>query len=155
MWRLCPLPNHQDEDLASILVLKLHPFGLFFASFIGQKGLDLGIIKLVADFIKQSGLIKFVYRSDREPAILAMIESAVALSGREGTKAPSSDDDTDGDRISEIDPADVPSAEAVDNAVQESTPILAVPEHSHPGESASNDKPKGPFAQWRIRCVSS
>ena len=84
----CHVRNTQDDDLASILVLKLFPVGMFFASVIGEKGLDLGIIKLVSDFIKNCGLLKFVYKSDREPAILTMLEAAVALSGREGQVIP-------------------------------------------------------------------
>ena len=123
--------NQQDDDLASMLVLKLYPVGLFFACLISQKGLDLGVIKLVADFIKQAGLLKFVYRSDREPAILTMLESAVALSGREGAKANPYDGKDDGDRISELDPADIPKVEEVQEAVEESTPVQAVPEHTH------------------------
>ena len=47
--------NQQDEDIASMLVLKLYPVGLFFASIVGQKGLDLGIIKLCPSSLSMQG----------------------------------------------------------------------------------------------------
>ena len=60
----------------------------------------------------------FAYRSDREPAIVALIQDACAMAGRNGVKVLAVDD------------------EAPDPEVDKTQ--VAVPEHSHPGESQSN-----------------
>ena len=54
---------------------------LFVASTVDQKGQDMGVTKLVSEFIKNWGPVKFVNRSCREHATLNMMESAVAMSG--------------------------------------------------------------------------
>ena len=57
----CHVRNSQDDDLASILVMKLFPVGMYFASVIGEKGLDLVIIKPASTSIeKHCGVLTFV-----------------------------------------------------------------------------------------------
>ena len=55
---------------------------------------DPRVVNLIERFIKECGLTQFTDRSDREPAIAAMFDDAVALSGRNGKRddAPSTSD---------------------------------------------------------------
>ena len=59
------------------------------------------MVARIMRFFKEVGLTHFAYRNDREPAIMAMIEEACALSGRKGVKvslgADVSDEDVDVD----------------------------------------------------------
>ena len=66
----------------------------------------------------ESGLLHFAYRSDREPAIVSLIQDACAMAGRNGVNVHAVED------------------EAVDPGFERAR--IAVPEHSHPGESQSN-----------------
>ena len=103
------------------------------------KGWAAYVTQHVSQFIKDCGLTHFAYRSDREPSILLMLEEAVQLSGRNGEKIGPNIPATPTDPV----PSDIPSAE---NTQLDPSPsgvdssVLAVPEHSHPGESASNGK---------------
>ena len=69
-------------------------------------------------FIMECGLLHFAYRSDREPAIVSLIQDACAMAGRNGVLVQAVED------------------EAADPEVERAR--IAVPEHSHPGESQSN-----------------
>ena len=140
-------PKHNDDsDPMTVLVIRVYPYKLFFACSVSSKGRDPHVINRLARFIKECGLLHFTFRSDREPAIMSMMEEAVALSGRRGTKdnveeAPGAiahDElfDANGDLRpgeAEVDgDAHVPSTVAVDSA------HTAAPELTHPGESQSN-----------------
>ena len=59
---------------------------------VDRKGTDDDLISRVSNFITETGLVKFAYRSDREPAILTLFEESVRLSGREGRKLEKGDD---------------------------------------------------------------
>ena len=89
----------------------------------------------------------FAYRSDKEPSIIALIEEACSRAGRRGVPAKSVEDKVvleDGAHAEGFVP------EAGDHACGELQPEenphaidsaqIGVPEHSHPGESASNGK---------------
>ena len=76
-----------------------------------MKGPDLPMVKRLAQFVRDCGLTRFVYKSDREPAIRALLADAAQLAGLKAEQE-STDDD----------------AEAT----------IAVPETSTPGESQSN-----------------
>ena len=78
--------NSRDEVLLTLLVVRLYPSGLWFVCVCDRKGHDDALIGRLAKFISEAGLIKFAYRSDREPAILTLFDEAVRLSGREGQK---------------------------------------------------------------------
>ena len=140
-------PKHNDDsDPMTVLVIRVYPYKLFFACSVSTKGRDPHVINRLARFIKECGLLHFTFRSDREPAIVSMMEEAVALSGRRGTKdhveeAPGAVAhadlfDANGDLRpgeAEVDgEAHVPSTVAVDSA------HTAAPELTHPGESQSN-----------------
>ena len=66
----------------------------------------------------ECGLVHFAYRSDREPAIVSLIQDACAMAGRNGRQVQAVED------------------EAVEPEVERAH--IAVPAHSHPGESQSN-----------------
>ena len=55
------------------------------------------MVAIIVRLIKETGLTHFAYRSDREPAITAMIDAACARSGRKGIKVGPDDDDVAAD----------------------------------------------------------
>ena len=67
-----------DEDNATILVLKLYPYKLVFACLVNGKGSDPLAVARLCRFIMECGLVHFAYRSDREPAIVSLIQDACA-----------------------------------------------------------------------------
>ena len=109
-----------DEDTATILVLKLYPYKLLFACVVNNKGSDPLTVARLCRFIMECGLVHFAYRSDREPAIVSLIQDACAMAGRNGVQVHAVEDEA-----AEVD---------VERA------HIAVPEHSHPGESQSNGR---------------
>ena len=66
----------------------------------------------------ECGLLHFAYRSDRDPATVSLIQDACAMAGRNGVNVHAVEDE--------------PAEPTVERA------HVAVPEHSHPGESQSN-----------------
>ena len=64
-------------------------------------------------FIMECGLVHFAYRSDREPAIVALIQDACAMAGRNDVSVQAVEDE---------------APEPEDDRAQ-----VAFPEHSHPG----------------------
>ena len=127
--------DSKDEGLATILVLRLFPYRLTFAFVVAAKGPDVLVISRLAKLITDCGLVHFAYRSDREPAIVAMIREACAMAGRKGVHV-AGDDEV----VVELEGGDLQAGEIQPDvhprAVEESH--VAVPEHSHPGESQSN-----------------
>ena len=107
-----------DDENVTILVLKLFPYKLIFACVVPSKGSDPLVVARLCRFIQECGLLHFAYRSDREPAIVSLIQDACAMAGRNGVKVQAIED------------------EALDPEVDKAR--VAVPEHSHPGESQSN-----------------
>ena len=106
------LRNREDEDFATVLVGKCYPSRQVMATVIDAKGMDYFAVQQVADFIRECGLTRFVWKSDQEKAVRALVEEAVKRSGRSGDLVP-----TDG-----------------------TTPVVAVPEASPVGSSASNGR---------------
>ena len=90
-----------------------------FACVVDVKGTDEYAVRRMVDFIKESGLTNFVYKNDKENAIIALMEEAVRRSGRAGRRMP----------------RDVPLPDGVDANAGD---VSAVPENSAVGESASN-----------------
>ena len=100
------LRNKDDDDFATVLVGKCYPSRQILACVLDGKGLDELAINRVAAFIRECGLTKFVWKSDQERALRALMEEAIKRSGRSGS--------TD--------------------------PVVAVPEASPVGSSASNGR---------------
>ena len=132
----CFLKTTTDSGHLPVLVIRIYPFKLFFAMVVPAKGSHPDVVARLAHFIKEVGLLHFCYRSDKEPAIRSMIQDACAMAGRTSQLVKSDEPIPLPDVIEHEDilEAELPPAKGL-----ESKPaLLAVPEHSHPGESASN-----------------
>ena len=139
--------NSDDDEPLTLLVMRAYPYKIFMCTVVPSKGRDPRVIARIVRFIKESGLTHFAYRSDREPAITAMIEEACAMSGRKGVKVTAEEtpdeDGVDLDSLvkdgaltdDDLDIGDAPKM--LDDKTIDSTHV-ATPEVSHPGESQSN-----------------
>ena len=75
-----------DDENITILVLKLFPYRLIFACVVPSKGSDPLVVARLCRFIMECGLLNCAYRSDRELAIVSLIQDACAMAGRNGVK---------------------------------------------------------------------
>ena len=101
------------------------------------KGADEVVVQRLAQLFKDLGLVHFVYRSDKEPAIRAMFEQAIILSGRSG-KAFAEADNAEKEAISVMEELDEDDGKLLPSPMESERILVAVPEHSMPGESQSN-----------------
>ena len=69
-----------------MLVVRVYTYKLFMTCVVPCKGRDPLVVDRLVRFIKECGLTQFTFRSDREPAIMAMMDEACALSGRNGKR---------------------------------------------------------------------
>ena len=117
------------------------------------KGLSNTVIAKVATFIRELGRVRFAYRSDREPSIMALFDAVCRESGRPGQPDPDSPSATQepSPNIFDFDSSDVPAAEQEAHEVRvpraKDEALVGVPEHSHPGESQSNGKAEAAVKQ--------
>ena len=135
----CFLRRRDESYLATCLVLRLYPYKLFLGLVAPHKGVDPLVVKMVAKFIKDMGLVHFAYRCDREASLNAMLEEAISMSGRTGRRVHT--DDPEDDQLSTHHLAEEDEPDAPTHIPQTpSTPFttIAVPEMTRPGESASN-----------------
>ena len=72
----------EDIDGPTMLVMRIYPYKLVAAFLVSAKGPEPNAVKRVAKFLRDAGLTHFAYRSDREPAIRALLEAACKLAGR-------------------------------------------------------------------------
>lgn len=144
-------PKHSEEvDPITVLVIRVYPYKLFLCCVVPSKGREPRVVERISGFIKECGLTQFTYRSDREPAIVAMFEDACAQSGRNGTREATSTEQSDeishaqliterpeGAMVADVELqiGDVPH---VPSTVTIESSHTAAPELSHPGESQSN-----------------
>ena len=87
------------------------------------------------------GLVHFAYRCDREAALNAMVDDAIARAGRTGKRIYTDqppDDIDESPTIAEEDEPDAPTY--VPQTPTAPFATIAVPELTHPGESASNGR---------------
>ena len=138
-------PKHSDDaETLTVLVVRVYPYKLFMCCVVPSKGRDPAVVNRLERFIKECGLTQFTYRSDREPAITAMIEEAVSLSGRNGKRdgAPNVSEAishaqlVDGNSI--VDDPNVDDEPHVEDSQAARSSHTAAPELTHPGESQSN-----------------
>ena len=80
----CFLRDIDDPDNVPCLVGRLYPSKAIFASICDKKGADDPVVKRLANFIKESGLSKMVYKTDQESALRSTIEEALRRTGRSG-----------------------------------------------------------------------
>ena len=139
--------NSEDGDGMTVLIMRVYPYKIFMCTTVPRKGHDPRVVARIVRFIKDTGLTHFAYRSDREPAITAMIDEACAVSGRKGVRlAPNEipndvaiehEDMMHHGTLKDVDLeiSDVPHYNTETGT--EATHV-ATPEVSHPGESQSN-----------------
>ena len=72
----CFVRDNDDKQLCKVLVCKLEPANLLLSIVVDEKGNAEHSITRLAQFIKDSGYMHIVYRSDQEPSIRALFESA-------------------------------------------------------------------------------
>ena len=135
----CYLKNVGDVELQTCLVMRLYPYKVYFACVTPHKRGYSPLVHRIVQFLHDTGLTRFAYRCDRESAINAMLQSAILESARKGVRVKSDlvDDLEEPLDIAEDDdepdiPEDVPKPPA------SQSPIVAVPELTHPGESQTN-----------------
>ena len=82
--------NKEDEVLATMLAGRLYPSRRPLACIVDGKGVDPYAAARMSTFIRESGLSRFnfVYKSDQEGSLVAMMEKAVEKSGRQGIVVP-------------------------------------------------------------------
>ena len=80
----CYVRDAVDQDLTTVLVARVFPYRMTFAMSVDVKGRDESAIQRLAQFIKTCGLTQFSYRCDQEPSLLALVDEAILLSGRNG-----------------------------------------------------------------------
>ena len=68
----CFMKDNEDEDIVTVLVVRLYPAKAILATVCPSKGIDDHVIARVTKFISDSGYLKLIYRSDQEPALRAM-----------------------------------------------------------------------------------
>ena len=141
--------NAIDQSLITVLVMRLYPYKMYFACVVDVKGPDPYAAERLAHFIKSAGLQHFAYRSDREPAIVALIEDACKRAGRPGAgvnvpavqdagKTPPLTGDASSSTV--LERIDEEEDEADEMPANIDRVLVAVPEHSAPGESQSSGK---------------
>ena len=82
----CDFFGDEGGPLIPFLTVLIRPVGIYFASVFDAKGPTDLSVRTVVDCIRFSGLVRFIYRSDLEKALLSLIENAVRQSGRHGYK---------------------------------------------------------------------
>ena len=70
--------------LVSILVATVAPFGVTFATVVPGQGPVPEVVRQLATWIQECGLVHFVYRTDREHSITDLLKESVRESGRQG-----------------------------------------------------------------------
>ena len=79
------LRDAQDEDLTPVLVGRLYPSRALFATVCDAKSHDDAATRRLANFLKESGIPRLVYKSDQESSLKLMVENALARIGKSGT----------------------------------------------------------------------
>ena len=79
------LRNKEEDILTTILVGKCYPFQQVLACVLDMKGTDNLAMNRVAELIRECGLTTFVWKSDQEKSIRALMNEAIKRSGRAGS----------------------------------------------------------------------
>ena len=139
-------------------MLKIYPFGLIWATVVDTKGIQSqALATRLAQYLQYTGLVQMAYRSDQEPSLTALFSEACKLAGKKPLPITA---EQEGEAIEAMRQEDLkePGPDASGTAAHASqslepspamvdppppppvpeTTLIAVPELSHPGESASN-----------------
>ena len=144
------------KPLITFLVVYVRPIGSYFATVVDAKGPTQFAVRQVADWIVQCGLVKFLWRADRERSLKLLMETAIRESGRDGKHWKCHTDpalDTKEDMLlphvepprpspgsgdDEPDVGEIDLAGPAEPQLEGASTELAIPELTHPGESQSN-----------------
>lgn len=129
------LRDESSQELTTFLVIAVRPWRLYFACVCDIKGPEPHVVQRIAHWFRQIGLSHYAYRSDREPAIRAMLAEATRIAGLHGVHEPKPEEEEDSDDEGAV-------------VVHPQGPSASVPEESSPGESRSNG-----FAERSIQLV--
>lgn len=78
----CFLKDSQDDITTTLADGKLYLSRTDVASVVSKKGAgDEIAVRLLADFFKETGVVKLVYKSDQEPAIKSYLDAALKQVG--------------------------------------------------------------------------
>ena len=78
----CFLKTFSETILATCLVFRLYTYKSFLACIVPKKGHHPDVIARVARFIREMGLVQCAYICDREASLNALVEEAIARTGR-------------------------------------------------------------------------
>ena len=152
----CFIKATGDDNLQTVLVMRLYPYKVYFACVTLQKGLHWHLVHRIAQRLDDTGLLRFAYKCDREASINTMLEAACLESARKGVRVKSDDlmtpddlqdlpiaqadddDEPDVPRDVPLPQPDTPSDAPLPSSSSSSRPVVAVPELTHPGESQTN-----------------
>ena len=105
--------NRTDDDLICLVVMRIYPHGMYFASVVDQKGYDSNAIEAAAAFISSCGLTEFVYRADRERAITKFLGEVVEVVSKKNIKGVACEAIEDEDGADDtLEQGDIETAEA-------------------------------------------
>ena len=126
----------QGEPLVTFIVAYIRPVWVYFASVVDAKGPTAFALRMLSDGITPCGLARFAYRADRAAALKSLIETSVRESDRDdpplaGTLA-------DNEDVDEPEVREIGGESALQPPPAPNPTKVAVPEHSHVGESQSN-----------------
>ena len=75
--------NSGEDNLICILVIKIYPFGLFWAAVGEGTSLhDENVARRIAGLFQNPGLLQIAFRSDQEATLTSMFDAACRLSWR-------------------------------------------------------------------------
>ena len=117
----------------AFLVVYIKPWRICFSCVVVSKGVDPIVVKRLTRWIREFGLLHYVYKSDRAIASRKMFAEATKLAGVNGREYKP-------EGLAESDPDVAPAA---------------VPEESAPGESQSNGLAEHTMqsVEGQIRCL--
>ena len=84
MGDYCFVRGAKDEDALTLYVGKLYPSRALVAIPVQNKGFDEYGCNRLANFLRQSGVQRFVYMSDQEGALRTFTEGAISQLGVHG-----------------------------------------------------------------------
>ena len=79
----CFVQDSDDFDPLTVAVARVRPSRLCTAFMVPRKGSTRPAIRQLASFIKEAGLTKFVWKSDQEAALNALVEIAIQRSSKD------------------------------------------------------------------------
>ena len=73
----CFMKDSLDDEITTVLVVRLYPSKAILATACPSKGVDEHVVDRVSKFVRDSGYVKLIYRSDQEPSLRAMLDQSL------------------------------------------------------------------------------